>query len=154
MNNAEKNHKIMDVTDNQQLNCILAPVKADFIKSYAAALHKECADARTFMDSFDFTNAGSYAAQPYYKAQRKWWALTGKNYERMALAAWNKRVDTLSKGIQRTGVQVDKLKSGEAGPSAADFRMSLSDCNGNSCCARAILVYGTEKRPHMRFICT
>ena len=62
MNNAEKNHKIMDVTDNQQLNCILAPVKADFIKSYAAALHKECADARTFMDSFDFTNAGTYAA--------------------------------------------------------------------------------------------
>lgn len=154
MNKAQKTTTMSKATDFETVSAALAPVQADFVKSYAAALKKECTAAREFMDSFDLRNAGTYAAEPYYKAQRKWWALTGKNYTAMAEAAWMKRLDTLIKGIKRNGVDIMQINTIQAVPQAADFWMFLKDRHGNSCHARAVLVLGTEKRPHMRFICT
>lgn len=76
--------------------------------------------------------------------------------EKMAAAAWAKRLATLEKGIERNGVELATAKVTGYSANGGDYVLFIEDAQGNGVHARSILAggAGTCVRLHLRFICT
>ena len=76
--------------------------------------------------------------------------------EKMAAAAWAKRLATLEKGIERNGVELATAKVTGYSAEGGDYVLFIEDAQGNGVHARSILAggAGTCVRLHLRFICT
>ena len=76
--------------------------------------------------------------------------------EKMALAAWLKRLDTLERGVERKGLDVDSARVVFFTVNGGDYELQILDKAGRMADARSILAggFGTSVRLHLRFICT
>lgn len=76
--------------------------------------------------------------------------------QKMAAAAWAKRLATLEKGIERNGVELATAKVTWYSANGGDYVLFIADAQGNGVHARSILAggAGTCVRLHLRFICT
>lgn len=76
--------------------------------------------------------------------------------QKMAAAAWAKRLATLEKGIERNGVELATAKVTGYSANGGDYVLFIADAQGNGVHARSILAggAGTCVRLHLRFICT
>jgi hypothetical protein len=76
--------------------------------------------------------------------------------EKMALAAWLKRLDTLERGVERKGLDVDTARVQFFTVNGGDYDLQICDAEGRIAYARSILAggFGTSVRLHLRFITT
>ena len=76
--------------------------------------------------------------------------------EKMALAAWLKRLDTLERGLERKGLDVASARGKFFSVNGGDYEIGIADAEDRFAHARSILAggFGTSVRLHLRFITT